>query len=116
MKEVLDKITSYNLFNYLLPGIIFAFLATELTKYSLVQEDITSGVFIYYFMGLVVSRFGSLVIEPLLKRISFLKFKKYKDFIAAVKADPKIDVLSEANNTYRTIYCAFLTFTYGKSL
>jgi hypothetical protein len=65
MKEILDKLSSYNLFNYLLPGIIFVVLASEITRYSFIHDDIVIGAFLYYFIGLVISRFGSLAIEPL---------------------------------------------------
>jgi hypothetical protein len=108
MKELLDKLTSYNLFNYLLPGIVFVVLAGKLTHYSLIQPDIILGVFVYYFIGLVISRIGSLVIEPILKGISFVKFARYKDFVATAKDDPKLEVLSESNNSYRTLSAMFL--------
>ncbi len=108
MKEILSKLSSYNLFNYLLPGIIFAVLSSELTHYSFILQDIVVGAFLYYFIGLVVSRFGSLVIEPLLKRISFLQFANYKEFVIASKKDEKIELLSEVNNTYRTL-CSLFT-------
>ena len=108
MKELLSKLSSYNLFNYLLPGIIFALLASEVTRYSFIQQDIIIGAFLYYFIGLVISRFGSLAIEPLLKRLSFLQFADYKDFIVASKKDEKIELLSEVNNTYRTLSSLFI--------
>jgi hypothetical protein len=103
MKELLDKITSYNLFNYLLPGIVFVFLAKEFTDYDLVQDKEIIGAFLYYFIGMVISRIGSLIFEPFLKWIKVIKLADYKDFIIASKADAKIELLSEANNTYRTL-------------
>jgi len=108
MKEILEKITTYNLFNYLFPGVLFAVALDELTSYSIHQENIVVGAFVYYFAGLVVSRFGSLIVEPFLKKIGFLKFVPYKDFVAASKADPKIEILSEANNMYRTFTALFV--------
>jgi hypothetical protein len=108
MKDFLDKLSSYNLFNYLLPGIVFVVLSEELTHYSLVQDDIVIGVFLYYFVGLVISRVGSLAIEPLLKRVSFLQFAEYEKFVTACKGDEKIELLSEVNNTYRTLISSFL--------
>lgn len=60
-----DKISSYNLFNYFLPGVLFAALADTVTSYNFLQSDLVVGVFVYYFFGLVISRFGSLIIEPL---------------------------------------------------
>jgi hypothetical protein len=108
LKEILDKLTSYNIFNYLLPGIVFVVLAGKLTHYSLVQPDIVLGAFLYYFIGLVISRIGSLVIEPTLKKLSFVKFAAYKDFVTTAKNDPKLEILSESNNSYRTLSAMFL--------
>jgi hypothetical protein len=107
MNELLTKLSSYNLFNYLLPGVIFAILASKTTDYQLIQKEIITEVFLYYFLGLVVSRLGSLVIDPILVRLSFIKFGDYKEFVAASKVDPQIEVLSEVNNTYRTLRSLF---------
>ena len=74
MKDLLDKLSSYNIFNYLLPGVVFVAISKSLTIYNFVQQDIVVGVFLYYFIGLVISRIGSIVIEPMLKWIRFVKF------------------------------------------
>lgn len=108
MKDLLDKISSYNLFNYLFPGILFAVLSKEITTYSFLQESLIIGAFVYYFIGLVVSRFGSLLIEPILRKLSFLKFSDYEQFISASKKDSKIELLSEINNMYRTLSSLFI--------
>lgn len=107
MNELFNKLSSYNIFNYLLPGILFAIFAGEIIHYPLVQRDILTGAFLYYFLGLVVSRFGSLTIEPILKWLRFVKFADYKDFVLVSQKDPKLDVLSEVNNTYRTLAALF---------
>ncbi len=103
MKELLDKLSSYNIFNYLLPGVLFAIFVDALTSLKVLQKDIIVGVFVYYFFGLVVSRVGSLFVEPLLRKSGVVTFTPYEDFIRAAKADPKIELLSECNNTFRTI-------------
>jgi hypothetical protein len=108
MTDLLDKISSYNLFNYLLPGVLFAVIASRLTHYTFLGYEIAVAAFLYYFIGLVVSRFGSLVIEPFFKLIGFVKFADYRTFIAASKQDPKIELLSEVNNTYRTLCSLFV--------
>ena len=107
MKDLLDKLSSYNIFNYLLPGVLFAAFVDSLTSFHVVQKDPVIGVFLYYFLGSVVSRVGSLFVEPLLRRFQVVAFAPYEDFVRASKADPKIVVLSEANNMYRTI-CALM--------
>lgn len=103
MKEILDKISSYNIFNYLFPGVLFVIIAKHTTDYNLIQEDTLIGAFLYYFIGMTISRFGSIFIEPFLKWIKFVKFSDYKKYIHASRQDTKIDLLSEVNNTYRTL-------------
>jgi len=103
MKDILDKISSYNIFNYLLPGVLFVVLSKALTSYDFSQEDNLLGAFLYYFFGMIISRFGSIVLEPILKRFQFVKFRDYSKYILASKEDNKIELLSEVNNTYRTL-------------
>ena len=109
MKELLDKLSSYNIFNNLLPGIIFVVFAEVFLQRSFIQDNLFVGVILYYFIGLVISRIGSLIFEPLLKKISFLKFADYKDFVTASMTDSKLEVLSEVNNMYRTFVALFAT-------
>jgi hypothetical protein len=108
MNELLNKVSSYNIFNYLLPGIVFAVLASEILHYPLVQRNLLTAAFLYYFVGMVVSRFGSLIIQPVLRKLSLVRFEHYDHFIDAEKKDPKIEVLSEVNNTYRTFCALFI--------
>lgn len=56
----------------------------------------------------MVSRIGSIVIEPVLKGVGFLHFSEYKDYIQAAKEDKVLEILSEANNMYRTFLSLFL--------
>ena len=114
MKDLLEKLTSYNIFNYLLPGIVFVVLADTLTTLHFVQQDIIVGVFLYYFIGLIISRLGSIVIEPILKWSKFVKFAPYADFVSASKEDKSIEVLSEANNMYRTFCSVFVCLIFLK--
>ncbi len=108
MKDLLGKLSSYNIFNYLLTGTIFVILAAKLTSFSLIQENVILGFFLYYFVGLVISRIGSLIIEPFLKTTKFVRFSDYSDFVSASRQDDKIDLFSEVNNMYRTFCSLFL--------
>ena len=108
MKDLLQKISSYNIFNYLLPGVVFVTLLRLLTKYELIIDDFIVGVFFYYFIGLIINRIGSLVIEPIIKKTSLVKFFDYRKFISASRKDVKIDLFSEVNNMYRTFISMFL--------
>ena len=106
--KILDKLSSYNIFNYLFPGVVFCVIADSYLAIPLLQDSIINGLILYYFIGLVISRFGSIVIEPILKKTSIIKFSDYQNYIKAAKEDPKIELLSESNNTYRTLLSALL--------
>ncbi|MEZ5590577.1 MAG: hypothetical protein R3F53_07675 [Gammaproteobacteria bacterium] len=103
MEKILEKLSSYNIFNYLFPGAVFCVVADRYLAIPLLQDSIINGLFLYYFVGLVISRFGSIAIEPLLIKSGFIKFTDYQNYIRAAKEDPKIELLSESNNTYRTM-------------
>ena len=103
MDKILEKISSYNIFNYLFPGVVFCVVCDKYFSIPLIQETIVNGIFLYYFIGLVISRIGSVVIEPTMKKVGLLEFSEYSDFVQASKTDSKIEILSEANNMYRTI-------------
>ena len=103
MKSILEKLSSYNIFNYLLPGFLFVIVGEKLTSFSLFYERWFIGVFLYYFYGLIISRIGSLVVEPFLKWIKFVKYVDYQTYVEASKSDPKIEILSEQNNMFRTL-------------
>ena len=114
MKDIIDKISSYNIFNYLFPGVLFVIIAKHLTDYNFVQEDNLLGPFLYYFIGMVISRFGSVIIEPILKKKKFLKFREYNRYVSASKKDPKLELLSEVNNTYRTLNSMMISLLFLK--
>jgi len=107
MNELLGEITSYNLFNYLLPGVLFVVILDKFTSFSFIQENIVIGAFVYYFAGLIISRFGSLILEPVLKKLSFIRFAEHQDFVSSSKQDPKVETLLEASNMYRTFTAMF---------
>ena len=108
MNDLLNKLSSYNLFNFLLPGVISAYLIDAITPYRLLPTDFVIGAFVSYFIGMIISRVGSLIVEPLLKHLGVAKFANYPDYIEASKNDEKIVLFSEVNNTYRTILAMFV--------
>jgi len=103
MNDILKKLSSYNLFNYLLPGTVFALVASSTTNYEFMKPELVTGAFFYYFLGLVISRIGSIIVEPMLKWLSIVKFQPYAEFLKAAAKDKKLEILSEANNTFRTL-------------
>lgn len=113
--NIIEKISRYNLFNYLLPGVVFVIFALYLFNFDMnkiFNVNLIFTLFFSYFVGMVISRLGSIIVEPLLKLIKFVKFAEYNDFLEVVKIDKKIDELSEENNVYRTYIALFATLLF----
>lgn len=115
-KSIVDKISSYDVFNNFFPGIIFCYLVEYITRFSFVTGlELWEKLFVYYFWGMVIGRFGSVVIEKVLtekikvrnktthQKESFLIFAPYDKYAEAAEKKPFIEKLSEKNNTYRTL-------------
>ena len=62
MEKIVEKIEDYNLFNYLLPGIIFSYALKYYLGIDVFQTNAIEMIFIYYFIGSVISRIGSVFI------------------------------------------------------
>lgn len=103
MDKLLDKLSSYNILNNLIPGSIFCYLVQYINDIDLLTDSVVENLFVYYFAGMVISRLGSLIVEPFAKRIGIINYADYNDYLSASKADVKIDPLLETNNLYRTI-------------
>ncbi|HFO4496343.1 TPA: phosphohistidine phosphatase, partial [Escherichia coli] len=104
MDGLWEKISSYNIFNNLFPGALFIYLLERMTKIVLSGDDLIKNVVLYYFVGLVIGRIGSIVLEPFLKLSRLIKFAPYKDYVSACGVDGKIETLQEIANMYRTIF------------
>lgn len=107
---MLSQIATYHIFNCLVPGAIFVYLSRHLLSVSPVPSlvpgnDVVTGLILSYFVGLILSKVGSLIIEPLLRYIEFIKYKPYRLYVEASGLDGKINTISEENNACCT-YCS----------
>lgn len=108
MDELIKKIETYNIINYLLPGIVFTIIFTYLTDINISDSNAAIAIVEYYFIGLVLSRIGSIVIKPLLKKWKIINEEKYELFIDKEKEDEKISILVRDGNQYRTFISTFV--------
>lgn len=119
VKNLLEKISSYEIFNNFFPGIIFCIIVEKTTRISFCTGEIWERLFIYYFIGMIISRVGSIFVEKKLGSIKvknkktkvkekFIKFAPYSDYIEASENISFIKILNETNNTYRTIIAMFV--------
>ncbi|MER9729873.1 hypothetical protein [Mesorhizobium sp. M0217] len=108
MSDILAKISSYNLFNNLVPGAILSALLSVLDIYHIESLSVVADLVVYYFLGMIVSRVGSIIADPILRLVRLLPQRNYPAFIVASAKDEKILVLLETSNMYRTIFALLL--------
>jgi len=110
MEDLLKKISPYQMFNFLMSGAVLVVALSKTTNIDLGTDDVVTTFFLYYFIGLVISRVGSLLVEPTLKFLRVIRFRPYPEYVQAAKLDAKLDTLSQENNTYRTLIATFLVY------
>ncbi len=108
LKQIVEKISSYNIFNNLYPGIVFVYLLKFMFRIKILLENWFENLIVFYFVGMILSRIGSIIIEPIMKKIKVIKYAPYSDYVKASSIDPLVDTLSEVNNTYRTLLSTFI--------
>ena len=108
MEELINKISSYELFNNLAPGIVFDFMLSKVLNINILEDtSIIEKLIICYFFGILIGRIGSLIVEPLLEKAKIVRRANYKDYVSAIKVDSQIKVLSEVNTMYRNMATVF---------
>lgn len=112
MNEAINKISAYEFLNVLFPGVLLGVYVIELFDVSVVDDN--NVLFqtivllcIAYFLGLVISRIGSLLVEPIARRVGLIRWSEY--YYEAEKIDKRLIILLKDLNMYRNIVSLALT-------
>lgn len=106
--KLLDKISAYQVVNYIIPGSVLCVLLKHMVGYDIIAFSMIENVIICYFVGLVNSRLGSLILRPILKKCRLVKDAPYDDFVRVEKYDAKLTMLSDINNVFRSFASVML--------
>lgn len=107
MDEVIKKVSSYDLLNSLIPGAALVYFMKVFGYLDYVVEDAFYLVVFAYALGLVASRIGSLILEPIaIKRGLFQH--DYVSFMQAETDDDRLTNLVTISNMYRTLAGALI--------
>lgn len=108
MTTIIEKISTYQMFTNLLHGVFYIFCRCYFLDTTFPEYDVHVQLALFYIVGVIVNRFSSIVIERVLTKKNFIQFADLKKFKDAVLIDPKIETLSEVNNSYRGMISAIL--------
>ena len=108
MEKIIERISNYHIVNTLIPGFIFVYLSKQLLSVDLYSENVLYNFFVFYMLGIICNRIGSIIIEPFFKLIRIVKFAPYEEYVKAEQKNPKIETLNTDNNFYRTMCATIL--------
>lgn len=121
MDSLLKVLSTYELFVNLFPGVIFIGLAPESFQRMIEKDNAIIFLCISYFIGVIINRISSLVLEWLLvSKIKVVKYAPYRDYLNAEaiersRNEHKLDELTRINNLYRALasLCICLIMVHG---
>ncbi len=102
LEKIIERISAYEILNNIIPGTIYAVLVKKLTPFNIQTDNVWSDIILCYFIGLVIGRVGSLVVERFLKWRKKLQFEPHSEYVKAEQKDELVRELSTINNMYRT--------------
>lgn len=108
MEKIIEKIEIYHFINYLLPGTIFVAIFNKIFENNFFDSNIVIVVIEYYFIGLILSRIGLVLLQPIFKKTKIIKYADYNKYIKASKEDDKLEILQREANQYRTYIATFI--------
>lgn len=114
ISKLVDKISDYHFLNNIIPGALFCVTLPYITHYDLMVENIWYNLVILYISGICISRFGSVVIEYLYKKMHIVEFEPHDRYAKATAKAPFIKTLSMENNMYRTLIAVFVLLLLAK--
>lgn len=107
MEKLINKISNYHVFNYLVPGGVYIIIFDSFVEKVFYTSNYIILFLIAYFIGVIISRFGSLVISKILYKFTKQVGDDYSNYIDACNKDQKVDELMQDKNMYRS-FCSML--------
>lgn len=111
LEKIIDRINSYQFFNFFYPGAIFIGVFDYLLTKDLKEFSIWYLLLFCYFIGMTFSRIGSLFIEEPMIKWHVIEEINYNRLVKAEEKDSKVMLLLEICNTFRTLSATFIILT-----
>lgn len=104
VKELLGKFTRYDWFTTLIPGVFCMAVGARLGILSFNSNSLLERFGMVFFLGLISSRIGASMIEPIFKIKRFKLWGKYEDYMTFRAKDEKgADMLVTNANWFRSL-------------
>ena len=108
MEKFFDKLSSYEILNNLIPGSLFGILLPFFVPVEYPNWSGLEKIVIAYVAGVIISRFGSLLMSTISKNTNLISDYTYENYIVASERDKKIEILNSTGNMYRSLLSVFI--------
>lgn len=115
LTKLFEKISHYEILNNIIPGSALCLILSYI-GYPILEYNVWACIVICYLVGIVNSRFSSVAIEWICKKIHLIEWRDYESYNKAKKERPFIATLQESANMYRAFISVFLISLCGYSL
>lgn len=110
VNSLFNRLSSYQLLAILLPGAsLLGYMKIFLCIDIKVDENVWWFLLSSYVTGVILSRIGSVVIEGIMKKFSYIKKYDIQKYINKRKEDDLVETLLSFANLYRSFSAVFLT-------
>lgn len=110
METILTKLSEtfsrYEILNNLIPGSALCFILSYM-GYPILDYSVGACIVICYLVGLINSRFSSLVVEGICRKTKLVKWREYEQYNLAKKERPFLESILESANMYRSFLSVF---------
>ncbi len=103
MSDFVFLLSNFRVVSSLVPGAALCIFINDFLKVNILKDEVILNLFIFYTVGVVVGRVGSIIIEPLFESFGIIDKENYPDYIDAEIKNPKVSTIDEISRFYRSL-------------
>ena len=103
MDKILQALNQYDVVTCIIPGLVFCQLTDWMYCTKFMGTDAFNLLVTSYIFGLIISRIGSIIIEPFCEKVGIIHKAPYSEWVQAKKQDDEIDTITTKSTVYRSL-------------
>ena len=107
ISSLIKSLSRYEFINNLIPGVLLCYILKHI-GYDFIGNNWFTNLIVGYYAGLINSRFSSLIIEEICRKLSFIEWRDYDSYNKAKESRPFITTMQELANMYRALTSVFI--------
>lgn len=113
MNDFIFLLSNLRVVSSIVPGAILCIYINDFLKINILRHETIVNIFIFYAVGVIIGRIGSIVIEPLFESFGIIDKENYPNFIDAEIKNPKVSTIDEISRFYRSMATLMMLIIVG---